>query len=344
MAAIDACSPALARQPGEGHISPLFTHLSRELDTHTVTVADRTLIQSKLAEFDYIADPAIATAIHLARALQKPLLVEGPAGVGKTEIAKVMTRVLETDLIRLQCYEGLDTSTALYEWNYQRQLLQIRLEEADHRSLEEREAAIFSEAFLLKRPLLEAITRERPPVLLIDELDRADEEFESFLLEVLSDWQISIPEIGTIQATSIPHVVITSNRTRELSDAIRRRCFYLWIDYPDFDKELAILRAKVSGIDGNLAEQICRFMAEVRKQRLEKCPGVAETLDWAKALVVLHRDHLDPDIVEETLGVVFKDWADTRHMKASLAEFLEQLGIRSKIAPAPQSSEDTGPA
>ena len=309
-----------------------------------MTVPDRSWIQSKLAEFDYIADPAIATAIHLARVLNKPLLIEGPAGVGKTEIAKVMARVLATDLIRLQCYEGLDTSTALYEWNYQRQLLQIRLEEADQRSLAEREAAIFSEAFLLKRPLLEAITRERPPVLLIDELDRADEEFESFLLEVLSDWQISIPEIGTIKATSIPRVVITSNRTRELSDAIRRRCLYLWIDYPDFDKELAIVRAKVTGIDGILAEQICRFMAQVRQQRLEKPPGVAETLDWAKALVALHRDHLDADIVEETLGVVFKDWADTRHMKASLAEFLESLGIHSKIVPAPRSAEESGSA
>ena len=286
----------------------------------------------------------MATALHLAQTLQKPLLVEGPAGVGKTEIAKVMARVLETDLIRLQCYEGLDTSTALYEWNYQRQLLQIRLDESSERSLEERQSVIFSEPFLLKRPLLEAITRERSPVLLIDELDRADEEFESFLLEVLSDWQISIPEIGTISATTIPHVVITSNRTRELSDAIRRRCLYLWIDYPDFDKELAILRTKVNGIDATLADQICRFMAAVRQQRLEKVPGVAETLDWAKALVALHRDHLDREVVEETLGVVFKDWSDVRHMQRSLADFLDQLGIRSRMAPPlPDSKDDTPP-
>ena len=295
-------------------------------------------IQNMLREHDYIADPAVAMSIHLARALHKPLLVEGPAGVGKTEIAKVMARALDTELIRLQCYEGLDTSTALYEWNYQRQLLQIRLEEGSDRSLDDRQSHIFSEPFLLKRPLLEAITHHRSPVLLIDELDRADEEFESFLLEVLSDWQISIPEIGTIEATFVPHVVLTSNRTRELSDAIRRRCLYLWIDYPDFDKELAIVRSKVDGLDAQLAEQICRFMASVRQQKLEKVPGVAETLDWAKALVALHRNHLDSEVVEETLGVVFKDWTDVRQMKQSLSEFLEELGIRAKAAPAASAS------
>ena len=291
-------------------------------------------VEKMLREHDYVADPAISMSIHLARLLNKPLLVEGPAGVGKTEIAKVMARALGTDLIRLQCYEGLDTSTALYEWNYQRQLLQIRLEEGGDRSVDERQSHIFSESFLLKRPLLEAITKQRSPVLLIDELDRADEEFESFLLELLSDWQITIPEIGTIAATCVPHVVITSNRTRELSDAIRRRCLYLWIDYPDFDKELAIVRSKVDGLDAQLGEQICRFMESVRHQKLEKVPGIAETLDWAKALVALHRNHLDADVVEETLGVVFKDWTDVRQMKTSLAEFLEGLGIRPKSAPA----------
>ncbi len=299
-------------------------------------------IEKMLREHDYVADPAISMSIHLARSLNKPLLVEGPAGVGKTEIAKVMAHALGTDLIRLQCYEGLDTSTALYEWNYQRQLLQIRLEEGGDRSVDDRQSHIFSESFLLKRPLLEAITHQKSPVLLIDELDRADEEFESFLLELLSEWQITIPEIGTIVATCVPHVVITSNRTRELSDAIRRRCLYLWIDYPDFDKELAIVRSKVDGLDAQLGEQICRFMEAVRQQKLEKVPGIAETLDWAKALVVLHSNHLDADVVEETLGVVFKDWTDVRQMKQSLAEFLEELGIRAKTKPEPRVAEAAG--
>ena len=296
-------------------------------------------IEKMLREHDYVADPAISMSIHLARSLNKPLLVEGPAGVGKTEIAKVMAHALGTDLIRLQCYEGLDTSTALYEWNYQRQLLQIRLEEGGDRSVDDRQSHIFSESFLLKRPLLEAITHQKSPVLLIDELDRADEEFESFLLELLSEWQITIPEIGTIVATCVPHVVITSNRTRELSDAIRRRCLYLWIDYPDFDKELAIVRSKVDGLDAQLGEQICRFMEAVRQQKLEKVPGIAETLDWAKALVVLHSSHLDAGVVEETLGVVFKDWTDVRQMKQSLTEFLEELGIRAKTAPEPRAAD-----
>ena len=289
-------------------------------------------VQRELADQGYIADAAISMSLHLARILKKPLLVEGPAGVGKTEIAKVLASVLGTDLIRLQCYEGLDTSTALYEWNYQRQLLQIRMEEEEKgRSLEQKEAHIFSESFLLKRPLLQAITHHRPPVLLIDELDRADEEFESFLLEVLSDWQISIPELGTIKATHIPYVIVTGNRTRELSDALRRRCFYLWIDYPDFDKELAIVSSRVEGINMELAEQICHFMAAVRQQQLEKPPGVAETLDWARALVALHRHHLDLATVEETLGLVFKDYHDVTQVKQSLAGFLASVGVRSAL-------------
>ena len=290
-------------------------------------------VQDMLAGQDYVADRQIAMAVHLARTLQRPLLVEGPAGVGKTEIAKVMARTLDTELIRLQCYEGLDATSALYEWNYQRQLLHIKLDENSQRSLAEREADIFSEDFLLKRPLLQAITRRQPPVLLIDELDRADEEFESFLLEVLSDWQITIPEIGTIRADEPPHVVLTSNRTRELSDAVRRRCFYLWIDYPPFDKEVAIVRNKVEGIDAQLAEQICRFMELIRLQKLEKMPGVAETLDWAKALVALHQHHLDPEVVADTLGIVFKDRHDVAQVKESLAEFLERLGVRAKMTP-----------
>ena len=287
-------------------------------------------IQQLLNAQDYIADREIAMSLHLAQALAKPLLVEGPAGVGKTEIAKVMARALDTDLIRLQCYEGLDAHTALYEWNYQRQLLHIKLEEGGKKTVEEKEATIFGKDFLLDRPLLQAITHHQSPVLLIDELDRADEEFESFLLEVLSEWQITIPEIGTIHATHPPHVVITSNRTRELSDAVRRRCFYLWIDYPDFDKELAIVRGKVPDIDARLATQICRFMELVRQQKLEKIPGVAETLDWARALVALHQQHLNPEFIEETLGLVFKDWTDVRQMKESLPEFMQRLGIRAK--------------
>ena len=290
-------------------------------------------VQEMLAGQDYVADRQIAMAVHLARTLQRPLLVEGPAGVGKTEIAKVMARALDTELIRLQCYEGLDATSALYEWNYQRQLLHIKLDENSQRSLAEREADIFSEDFLLKRPLLQAITRRQPPVLLIDELDRADEEFESFLLEVLSDWQITIPEIGTIHADEPPHVVLTSNRTRELSDAVRRRCFYLWIDCTPFDKEVAIVRNKVEGIDAQLAEQICRFMELIRLQKLEKMPGVAETLDWAKALVALHQHHLDPEVVADTLGIVFKDRHDVAQVKESLAEFLERLGVRAKMTP-----------
>ena len=263
-------------------------------------------IASLLEQQNYIADEAIVTSLLIAELLRKPLLVEGPAGVGKTEIAKVMARALDTDLIRLQCYEGLDASTALYEWDYKRQLLHIRLSEQEQASLAERERALFDERYLLKRPLLQAITHHRSPVLLVDELDRADEEFEAFLLEVLSDWQISIPELGTVTASHVPYVVVTSNRTRDLSDAVRRRCLYLWIDYPDFAKELAIVRRRVAGIDAQLAEQICRFVEAARREPLEKVPGVAETLDWATTLVALHRDHLDQPVVTATLGVLFK--------------------------------------
>ena len=263
-------------------------------------------IQDLLAGGGYVADRAIATSVYLSIALRKPLLIEGAAGVGKTEVAKVMASALATHLIRLQCYEGLDATTALYEWNYQKQLLHIRLLEGSDRPVAQREAEIFSEAFLLKRPLLDAITRPRAPVLLVDEIDRADEEFEAFLLEVLSDFQVSIPEIGTIRATALPQVVLTSNRTRELGDALRRRCLYLWIDYPTFEKELEIVRRKVPGIGAHLSAQISAFMQMIRRLRLEKTPGVAETLDWSAALIALHRDHLDRDAIEETLGVLFK--------------------------------------
>ncbi|MGQ0572562.1 MAG: AAA family ATPase [Armatimonadota bacterium] len=283
-------------------------------------------IQDLLTGQGYVADRAIATSVYLSVTLRKPLLIEGAAGVGKTEVAKVMARALSTDLIRLQCYEGLDATTALYEWNYQKQLLHIRLSEGGERSVAEREAEIFSEPFLLKRPLLDAITRAQAPVLLVDEIDRADEEFEAFLLEVLSDFQVSIPEIGTITATSLPHVVLTSNRTRELGDALRRRCLYLWIDYPTFEKELEIVRRKVPGANGHLAEQVSAFMQMIRRVRLEKTPGVAETLDWSAALIALHRDHLDRAAVEETLGVLFKHQDDAALVRAQwLAGILDGL-------------------
>ena len=290
-------------------------------------------IQKMLEQQNYIADSEIVMSIYLAKKLQKPLLVEGPAGVGKTEIAKVMAQALKTDLIRLQCYEGLDANMALYEWNYQRQLLQIKLEEGGNKSLEERENSIFSEDFLLKRPLLQAITHSKPPVLLIDELDRSDEEFESFLLEILSEWQITVPEIGSIKAKNRPYVILTSNRTRELSDAVRRRCFYLWLDYPEFEKELAIVKSKVPGCDLRLAKQICIFMGLVRTQKLEKIPGIAETLDWARSLVTLHQKYLDPKIVEATLGIVFKDKIDVTNVRDSLADFFEKVDVKFKDLP-----------
>jgi MoxR-like ATPase len=289
-------------------------------------------IEQLLSEQGYIGEASITMSVFLSMQLGKPLLVEGPAGVGKTEIAKVMARVLDTRLIRLQCYEGLDAAHALYEWNYQRQLLHLKIEERDTAANKsDLEDAIFSEKFLLKRPLLDAITCEKQPVLLIDEIDRSDEEFESFLLEILSDWQITIPEIGTIHARQRPCVVVTGNRTRDLSEALRRRCLYLYIDYPDFDKELAIVRSKVPQIDAQLGRQICAFMAELRTMKLEKIPGVAETLDWAQALSALHIDHLDKKIVEETLGVVLKDWQDMRQTQLSLSELLEKTGVISKI-------------
>jgi MoxR-like ATPase len=279
-------------------------------------------IQAQMEGAAYITDPAISTAVHLATTLRKPLLVEGHAGVGKTEIAKVLARVRGTNLIRLQCYEGLDASAALYEWNYPKQILRIRLEERerDERSMSAREADIFSEAFLLKRPLLQAITQaDRAPVLLIDEIDRADVEFESFLLEILSDFQVTVPEIGTITAAHRPDVVLTSNRSRDLSDALRRRCLYLWIDYPSFEKEVRILRTKVPGINERLAGQVARVMQNLRRRQLQKVPGVAESLDWGAALVALHADHLDAELVRETLGCVLKEVDDVKRVEADLA-------------------------
>jgi MoxR-like ATPase len=280
-------------------------------------------IQELMEAAEYVTDAPVATSVHLAMRLRKPLLIEGPAGVGKTEVAKVMARMLGTNLIRLQCYEGLDASTALYEWNYQKQLLHIKLEESarNNRATAEKEHEIFSEPFLLRRPLLQAITQDsQSPVLLVDEVDRCDEEFEAFMLEVFSDWQVTIPEIGTIKATHPPHVILTSNRTRELSDALRRRCLYLWIDYPSPDKELRIIARKVPGIDQRLAREIAKFMEHLRQVRLAKVPGVAETLDWAQALASLHADHIDDGLVAETLGCVLKDVDDMKRFRAEVAK------------------------
>ncbi len=263
-------------------------------------------IRERFAERGYVASDDFATALELTLALEKPLLIEGPAGVGKTESAKVLAEVLATRLIRLQCYEGLDAASALYEWNYPKQLLRIRLTEHDGTALSTREEEIFSEPFLLKRPLLEAITQDRAPVLLIDEIDRADDAFEAFLLELLGEFQVTIPELGTIRARERPAVIVTSNRTRELSDALRRRCLYLWLDYPTRAQELAILRARLPELDGRLAEQIARFMEYLRSLPFQKTPGVAESLDWALALMRLHRDAIDETTLEQTLGCILK--------------------------------------
>jgi MoxR-like ATPase len=263
-------------------------------------------VRDRFREHGFIVGDAFATALELMLALAKPLLLEGPAGVGKTESAKVLAVVLGTRLIRLQCYEGLDAMTALYEWNYPRQMLRIRMTEDAGRSIEEREAEIFGEEFLLKRPLLDAILQDESPVLLIDEVDRADEAFEAFLLEVLAEWQVTIPELGTIRARRTPHVILTSNRTRELSDALRRRCLFFWIPYPSLQEEIAILHARIPDLSSRLAAKIAETMQVLRGLPLQKAPGVAESLDWARALVSLHRDHLDRAALERTIGCVLK--------------------------------------
>jgi MoxR-like ATPase len=279
-------------------------------------MTDAAELHDRFRDRGFIVDQAFATALQIMLALEKPLLVEGPAGVGKTESAKVLAEVLGTELIRLQCYEGLDAMAALYEWNYPRQMLHARLSEAEGSSLEEREAYMFSEKFLLKRPLLDAITRDRSPVLLIDEVDRADEAFEAFLLEVLAEWQVTIPELGTIRARHKPHVILTSNRTRELSDALRRRCLFVWLPYPSLPQEIEILHARVPGLSDRLAQQIARLMQVLRGLPLQKAPGVAESLDWALALMSLHRDHLDAPLLEQTLGCVLKVHEDRGVMHA----------------------------
>ena len=281
-----------------------------------------------LAAAGYVSDREIATAVFLAIRLRRPPLVEGHAGVGKTEIAKVLGAALETEVLRLQCYEGLDASAALYEWNYPKQILRIRMEEQSDRDPDEKESLIFGESYLLERPLLAALRRKRSPVLLIDEIDRADEEFEAFLLEILSEYQVSIPELGTVRAAEPPYVVLTSNRVRELGEALRRRCLYLWIDYPSLAKEMRIVRSNLPRIDEDLARQICLFVEAMREMDLDKRPGVTETLDWATALLELHQDHLSPEIAQATLGCLAKTKRDTERVQKDLSGLLE-LAARS---------------
>jgi MoxR-like ATPase len=278
-------------------------------------------VQDALRQDKYICDRSLATVVYLSIAMGKPLLLEGEAGVGKTEVAKVLAGIMETKLIRLQCYEGLDANTALYEWNYPKQMLRIKLEEVGRRDRDAVNTEIFTEEYLVKRPLLEAIQGNGavPPVLLIDEIDRADMEFEAFLLEVLSDFQITIPELGTIRAKMRPYVFLTSNRTREIHDALKRRCLYHWIDYPTFEKEREIIATKFPRIGERLADQICFFMQQVRQMNFYKRPGVAETLDWASALIALSRDELDEKTIEETVGCVFKYREDLHHVQEELA-------------------------
>ncbi len=297
-----------------------------------------------LARADYVAERSLATALFLALKMERPLFLEGEAGVGKTEIAKVLASTLERKLVRLQCYEGLDISSAVYEWNYPRQMIEIRLAEASGKVQEASGQAarkklsqdIFSEQFLIKRPLLQALEASADgaaPVLLIDELDRTDEPFEAYLLEVLSDFQVSIPELGTIKADKPPIVIITSNRTREIHDAVKRRCLYHWVDYPDAVRELDILRRKAPGAAERLSQEIVAFVQRLRKMDLFKLPGVAETIDWTKALVVLDKLALDPDTVNDTLGALLKYQDDISRVRGSEAERL-LAEVRAEIATA----------
>lgn len=281
-------------------------------------------LQSKFEGAGYVIEPDLAVALALVIRLQRPLLIEGEAGVGKTELAKAMAKVYGRRLIRLQCYEGLDINTAVYEWNYQRQLLAIKIMEGKELSAEEEERHIFSDQYLLRRPLLQAISMEQAPVLLIDEIDRADEEFEAYLLEVLSDFQISIPEIGTLKAVSVPYVVLTSNGTRELSDALRRRCLYYYLDFPTFDREQRIVTQRLPGISQILAGQVVAFVQSLRTLELRKKPGIAETLDWAAALLGLDIDRLDqePETLMHTLSCLLKTREDRAGMSSDLVQRL----------------------
>jgi MoxR-like ATPase len=285
---------------------------------------NRNQISDRLATVGYVADRDLATALWLMDFLKRPLLLEGEAGVGKTEVAKALTALHGTELIRLQCYEGLDQNAALYEWNYQRQLLAIKAREGAGEAADKIEEHIFSEKYLLERPLLAAIRREQPPVLLIDEIDRADEEFEAFLLELLSDFQVSIPELGTIKARSIPRVVLTSNATRELSDALRRRCLYHYVDFPDIDREAKIIATRLPGIDVALAQQIACMVGAIRKEDLRKVPGIAETLDWAATFAGLdiHDLRQEPETVHETLICLLKTHEDRSRLTREVTDRL----------------------
>jgi len=290
-----------------------------------------------LGSADYIADRSLATAVHLSLHLKRPLFLEGEAGVGKTEIAKVLAASLKRRLIRLQCYEGLDVSSAVYEWDYARQMIEIRLAEAAEEDRREIESTIFSDRFLIKRPLLQALEPEiaGPPVLLIDELDRTDEPFEAYLLEILSDFQVTIPEIGTIRAEAPPIVVITSNRTREIHDALKRRCFYYWVDYPSAERELEILQRKAPRASESLSREVVGFVQKLRKMDLFKLPGIAETIDWAEALMQLDALALTPEAINDTLGVLLKYQDDIARIQSSeAAKLLEQ--VKAEIAAAPR--------
>jgi MoxR-like ATPase len=274
-----------------------------------------------LEDARYVADPEMLTSLFLLLKLRKPLLLEGPPGVGKTESALVLSTILGAPLIRLQCYEGLDISSAVYEWNYQRQLLAIRMQESSQMTTEEKEHKIFGEDYLLKRPLLQAITQpDKSPVLLIDELDRSDEEFEAFLLELLSAFQITIPELGTVRATHKPYVILTSNRTRELSDALKRRCLYHWIGYPGLEKEMSIVKKRLPGIENELLESVVRQVQQFRQQKLSKIPGISETIDWAESLVALGHRSLNRKAVEETLGAILKSSEDIELARQQMTE------------------------
>ena len=279
-------------------------------------------IQDGLRLCKYLTVPKVETAVYLALVLEKPLLVEGPAGVGKTEIAKVLAELLQTDLIRLQCYEGLDESKALYEWNYQKQLLRIQTDTAQALSWEGASEHIFSQDYLLKRPLLQAISARQKVVLLIDEVDKADEEFEAFLLELLSDFQVSIPELGTVRAVHRPVVILTSNRVRELSEALKRRCLHLYIDFPGVEMEAKIIALKVANLDENLRRQVARFVNNLRKLDVKKAPSIAETLDWARALLALGIKELDVQTVKRSLNLLLKHEEDIRLAEGRLGDFL----------------------
>lgn len=281
-------------------------------------------VKERLTAQKYLVNQKAATAVFLAVKLQKPLLIEGPAGVGKTQLAKAVAKALDTELIRLQCYEGLDESKALFEWNYQKQLLRIQANHLTDKSWEETKANIFSEDFYLARPLLKALQAANPVVLLVDELDKSDEEFESFLLEALSDYQVSIPELGTVRAKSIPVVILTSNNYRDFSDALKRRCIHLYIDYPSFERELAIIRLRVPEINGALAEKVVAFVQSLRKMTLKKAPSISETLDWARTLVVLGAVGLEEQIVADTLNVLLKYQMDIKKVEERIGGLLPE--------------------